>query len=133
MSTTSERERELRAKYLDWCSARLADRFLALSPDEIYELAERASRVRDQTLESSTPAVTAAESAQPAVDADVQRQSRAELESDTFRALVTRVAEVLADTLPSYEEWAAEYEREPARLDRELLGFWKENLKATGQ
>lgn len=30
----------LRAKYLDWCSARVAERFLRLTPDEIYELAQ---------------------------------------------------------------------------------------------
>ena len=32
-------EGTLRAKYLDWCSARLAERFLDLSPEEIYALA----------------------------------------------------------------------------------------------
>lgn len=30
-------ERTLRAKYADWCSARLADRFLELTPEEAYE------------------------------------------------------------------------------------------------
>jgi hypothetical protein len=35
--------RILEAKYLDWCSARLADRFLRLTPDEIYDLAQEGS------------------------------------------------------------------------------------------
>ena len=34
----------LRTKYLDWCSARIADRFLRLPPDEIYDLAHEVSR-----------------------------------------------------------------------------------------
>lgn len=34
----------LRAKYLDWCSAQIADRFLRLPPAEIYELAHEVSR-----------------------------------------------------------------------------------------
>jgi len=29
----------LRAKYLDWCSARVAEHCLALTPDQIYQLA----------------------------------------------------------------------------------------------
>ena len=34
----------LRAKYLDYCSAQIADLLLYLSPDEIFVLAERAGR-----------------------------------------------------------------------------------------
>jgi hypothetical protein len=34
-----EAERVLRAKYFDWCSARIAERFMELSVPEIYELA----------------------------------------------------------------------------------------------
>ena len=43
MALDPEAGRVLRAKYLDWCSARIADRFLRLTPEEIYKLAERAS------------------------------------------------------------------------------------------
>ena len=35
-------ERVLRAKYLDWCSARVANRIFTLPPDRIYDLAQRA-------------------------------------------------------------------------------------------
>ena len=132
MSTASERE--LRAKYLDWCSARLADRFLALSPDEIYELAERASQVREPALEPTAASGSGLESPEPARDSDARPESPINwLEPDNFRVLVTRVAEVLADTLPSFEEWSAEYQKAPARFDRELLGFWKENLRDSDQ
>ncbi len=49
------------------------------------------------------------------------------LEQDNFRVLVARVAEVLADTLPSFEEWVVAYENGPQKFDDEMLGFWKEN------
>lgn len=40
MAVLAADEPVLRAKYLDWCSARIAERFLRLTPDEIYELAQ---------------------------------------------------------------------------------------------
>ncbi len=121
--------RELRAKYLDWCSARLADRFLALSPDEIYELAERASLGR----EPEADAVVASGAAAAVHPSGYQWPpptafSEPWREPANFRVLVARVAEVLADTLPSFEQWAKAYERTPERFEDELLGFWKENL-----
>ena len=39
---TAEADSVLRAKYLDYCSARIAEHLLSLSPDEIYLLAEEA-------------------------------------------------------------------------------------------
>ena len=48
----------LRAKYLDWCSARIAERFLALSPDEIYQLAERATDGQAETVRALPPLST---------------------------------------------------------------------------
>src|SRR5687768_7814714 len=129
MRPSNAREPELRAKYLDWCSARLADHFLALSPDEIYEMAERASHGR----EPETDAVVATGASGPNElqwqrDGLTLRIPDAWREHQTFRVLVARVTEVLADTLPSFEEWSAAYEREPERYDDELLGFWKEKL-----
>jgi hypothetical protein len=127
MGPPDARENELRAKYLDWCSARLADHFLALSPDEIYELAERASHGR----EPETDAVVAGRASARQQLSWQEHSSSATVsldESDVFRVLVARVTEVLADTLPTYEEWAAEYQRDPGRYDVELLGFWKEKV-----
>ena len=105
-------ERVLRAKYLDWCSARIAERLLELTPDEIYELGQRASR--ETTMDSRGATV---------VSGDDWVSGHAE----AFRTMVERVTEVLADTvaLPAYEEWVEAYRRTPERYDEELLGFWK--------
>lgn len=127
-------ERILRAKYLDWCSARIAERFLALSPDEIYQLAERASRGQPdpagpQALLSSHNFL----SPQPDWHAAVEHAATAVVEdgsdeSVTFHAIVARVTEVLADDLelPTLEEWGAAYSEAPEEFDPDLLGFWKE-------
>jgi hypothetical protein len=107
-------ERVLRAKYLDWCSARIAERFLELTPEEIYELGQRASR--ETTVVSR--------------GASVVSGGWSSADSEAFRTLVERVTEVLADTvvLPPFEEWAEAYRRSPDRYDEELLGFWKESV-----
>ena len=128
MGPPNARENELRAKYLDWCSARLADHFLALSPDEIYELAERASHGRepetDAVVASRVPGAPHGQW-QPERSAPIPNLVS---EPETFRVLVARVTEVLADTLPTFEEWSAAYKAEPGRYDDELLGFWREKL-----
>lgn len=102
----------LRAKYLDWCSAQIADRFLSLSPDEIFELAERASQ-------------GAGLSAGPALST-----SLADGDLSSYRAVVEQVTEVLARELelPSLIEWQKMYENDPAAIDEQLLGFWREKL-----
>jgi hypothetical protein len=107
-------DRVLRAKYLDWCSARIAERFLELTPEEIYELGQRASR-ETTTVSRGAPVVSGG--------------SREE-DAESFRAMVVRVTEVLAGTvvLPTYREWVKAYEQSPARYDEELLGFWRESL-----
>lgn len=100
-----------RAKYLDWCSAQVADHFLALSPDEIFELAERAGR---EDAESSGRSLSAS----------------AEDELASYRAMVERVTGVLARQLdlPGFEEWMEMYRQNPAAVEAQLLGFWKESL-----
>ncbi len=114
-------DRVLRAKYLDWCSARIAERFLQLTPDEIYELAQQASRERTTVPRGAIVASGAA------VDTAAPWARDAE-PVESFRWIVERVTEVLASTvpLPDFEEWVASYRRSPGRYDDELLGFWKE-------
>lgn len=104
----------LRAKYLDWCSARIAERFLQLTPDEIYELAQRASSGRTQSRDASSASSAATVSATSPVE--------------SFRQIVERVTGVLATDidLPAFADWSAAYRENPARYDDELLGFWKE-------
>ena len=91
----------LRAKYLDWCSARITEQFLALAPEEIYEMAR------------------------PAESAEAGRRSSGG--GDSYRVLVQRVTEQLLSrmTLPGFEEWSRGYAADPSRYDAELLGFWE--------
>ena len=100
----------LRAKYLDWCSAQVADHFLALSPAEIFEIAERAAR-----------------------DSDVSRrpsswQGEEVVEDHSYRRLVERVTEVLWQQLelPTFEVWEEQYRRNPEAIEEQLLGFWRD-------
>jgi hypothetical protein len=104
-------ERIIRAKYLDWCSARIAERFLQLTPEEIYELAETASRDDDESLRGAV--------AVPGRGGDDM----------PFRWMVGRVTEALAVSLrlPTLEEWWAAYSEAPERYESELLGFWRES------
>lgn len=109
------RDRTRRAKYLDWCSARLAERFLDLSPEEVYDLAQRAG---------------AGETADPGPKRD-ESGGRVTLPPPThesYRDLVQRVTESLLErsSLPTFEQWSAAYDETPERFDAELLGFWRE-------
>jgi hypothetical protein len=127
----------LRAKYLDWCSARIAERFLAMSPDELYERAEQAS---DGTANQATPKAALSPSTDfssqsaphdwhAAIDlAATTVADPAYADATTFRAVIARVTELLADEmeLPTFEEWSAAYTEAPEEFDRDMLGFWKE-------
>jgi len=122
-------ERILRAKYLDWCSARVADRFLALTPDEIYELAEKATHGRPLVANPVASLSSISSSSDTALDWQNPLDPNTALsDAEPFRALVAKVTEVLADRigLPTFEEWSAAYQESPADFDGDLLGFWKE-------
>ncbi|MDH3223641.1 MAG: hypothetical protein OEO23_07985 [Gemmatimonadota bacterium] len=90
--------RVLRAKYRDYCSARVADVLLSLSPDEIYIIAEAEARKLNegQTPDSYTEAVEFA-----------TRRVRHQL------------------NLPDFSAWADAYRTEPGRFDPLLLGLWE--------
>lgn len=105
-------ERVLRAKYLDWSSAQVADYFLALSPDDIFELAERASRGSHEPSGRS-------------LAASVEEEGLS-----AYRMLVERVTEVLAAqmNLPTFDEWLELYRADPAAVDDQLLGFWRDQI-----
>lgn len=92
----------------------MADQFLALSPDEIFELAERAAREDDGV---------------PGRSSSTLLEEVRDLSS--YRVLVERVTEVLADhmELPDYAEWVELYRRSPESVESQLLGFWKEQLE----
>jgi hypothetical protein len=129
----------LRAKYLDWCSARIAERFLAMSPEELYERAEQASHgaaiqaTPKATLSPSedVSAFNAPRDWHAAIDQAVTAVADPSYsEATTFRAVIARVTELLADEmeLPTFEEWSAAYSEAPEEFDRDMLGFWKEGL-----
>jgi hypothetical protein len=135
MAGSRDEDPVLRAKYLDWCSARIAERFLELSPDEIYELAERATReqaVQAGPLASLLPS-NASLPSEPDWRAAIEHAVTAVADETTedaasYRAMIARVTEVLADEmeLPTFEEWSAAYSEAPDEFDSDMLGFWKE-------
>ncbi len=94
-------ERVLRAKYLDYCSSRVAEHLLLLSPDEIYVLAQEELRGGGTKSEPS------------------------------YAQLVRLATEGVAQrlTLPPFEQWADEYKRNPARYDDQLMGLWESELE----
>jgi hypothetical protein len=100
---TADRGEEavLRAKYLDYCSAQLADLLLYLSPDEIFLLAEKAQR-------SEGPAGPG---------------SYMHMMQTATTWLSTRVS------LPTFEEWLEDYRANPERYERYLLGLWESDVE----
>lgn len=111
-----EFDRTRRAKYLDWCSARLAERFLDLTPEQIYQLA----RPEEARLSSES--------------GGARRMTLPLPTHQDYRTLVQRVTDVLLERtpLPTYEQWSAAYDETPERFDVELLGFWKEAVGESG-
>ena len=90
-------ETVLRAKYLDYCSARVAELLLHLSPDETYLLAEKAAR------------------------------SRGEEPASSYMEIVEAATQWLAGrvTLPPFEEWVEDYRANPEQYESDLLGLWR--------
>jgi hypothetical protein len=94
----------LRAKYLDFCSARVAEALLSLSPDEMFLLAEDAAR------EASTP-----------------RPDPLGYE-DMVRLATERLSRRL--DLPSYKAFREAYRKDPTSFDREMMGLWESDPSA---
>jgi hypothetical protein len=87
---------DLRSKYLDYCSARISEIFLALSDDRIYDMMEEAAR--EAGLDPGELG---------------------------YRTQVRLVTEKLRDSvpLPEMEEWVREYREDPERFEPYLLGL----------
>lgn len=101
----AEPEAVLRAKYLDYCSAQVADILLLLSPDEMFVLAHDAAR-----------------------EAGVS----GELGYDRIVDLATgRVTQKLA--LPSFEVWVRDYQADPDRYEESLMGLWKSDVQGSSE
>lgn len=95
-------EAELRAKYLEYCSARISEVFLSLSDERTYQLLEEAARDAGVDIGS------------------LGFQSKMRLVTRKLRASVP---------LPEFESWAAEYEAHPERFEPLLIGLWKEAVE----
>jgi len=97
----AEPEAVLKAKYLDYCSAQVADILLLLSPDEMYLLAQDAAR-----------------------EAGVG----GELRYDQIVDLATgRVSRKLA--LPPFEVWVKDYQADPERYEEFFMGLWEAEVE----
>ena len=93
----------LRAKYLDYCSAQVADLLLYLSPDEIYLLAQRAFRE-----EGGRGDVTYVEMVRVATD-----------------WLSKKIV------LPPFEVWLEDYREHPARYEEYFMGLWRSEVESS--
>ena len=94
-----EDESVLRAKYLDFCSARLSEVFLSLSEDRIYDLVEEAARQGELNV------------------AELAFDEMVRLATEKLRRSVP---------LPDYETWVREYREDPERYEPYLMGLWRE-------
>jgi hypothetical protein len=108
-----------------------------MSPDEIYQLAERATHGQAESASALPPlsSFNFPNSTQPDWHAAIDQAVTAVADSDSeeaasFRSVVARVTEVLADEmeLPTFEEWSAAYSEAPEDFEPEMLGFWKSEV-----
>ena len=92
----------LTAKYLDFCSARLAEVFLSLSDERIYRLVEEAAR-----------------------------EGRLNVAELSFEEMVSLVTEKLRQSvpLPDLETWAEEYREDPEQFEPYLMGLWERSVE----
>lgn len=97
-STRDESIAVLRAKYLDYCSAQLAEILLYLSPDEIYTIAQRAAR----------------ESEGSSVGGSYDRMVQV-----ATRWLSRKFP------LPPFEVWVQDYREHPDRYEEYFMGLWE--------
>ena len=93
----------LRAKYADFCSAQLTEICLSLSDERIYELVQEEAHRRNVSGTNLG-----------------------------FRRMVQLATTRLRESvpLPDFETWKVDYESEPERYDRYLLGLWRQSAAA---
>lgn len=98
---SDESETTLRAKYLDYCSAQLADLLLYLTPDEIFLVAHQVTG-RDGDERGDTSYVSMMEVA--------------------TEWLASRVP------LPPFEIWVEDYRAHPERYETYFMGLWESEI-----
>jgi hypothetical protein len=87
----------LRAKYLDYCSAQIADLLVYLSPDEIYLLAHRAYREQGG-------------------EGDISYVDMVRVATDWLSRRIT---------LPPFEVWLEDYREHPELYEEYFMGLWE--------
>lgn len=95
----------LRRKYLDYCSARVAEVLVSMSPDEMYVLAQ-----------------------------EVAAEAGARIgEPPSFSMIVGLATERLSRelSLPPFDDWAVAYAEDPEAFERQMLGLWEEDVGTT--
>ena len=100
-------DRVLRAKYLDYCSARVAEVLLRLTADDMYVLAQ-----------------------------EVAGESGGENEEVPSFGTIVRLAteRITRDlSLPDFSDWVGEYRKDPERFEHEMIGLWEADLKPSNQ
>lgn len=102
-SSSAEPRDVLRAKYLDYCSARLCDVFLELEEERVFELARAAEK------KAGVP--------QGAL---------------SFRQIAGLLVEQLMDdiALPDFDVWVDSYREHPEEYEPYLLGLWKTQVES---
>jgi hypothetical protein len=106
-------EPSLRIKYLDWCSAKIAEHIFALDPDGFWLLAQRAGEASRVPAAVSAPGWGGDEIVESLVGTGEA--------AERLRQLILAVHRELE--LPDPETWARMYEADPATFEREMLGF----------
>jgi hypothetical protein len=104
-SGSKEPREVLRAKYLDYCSAQVADLLLYLSPDEIYLLAQRAHRERGG-------------------QGDLSYVEMVNIATDWLSRKVK---------LPPFEVWTVDYLEHPDRYEEYFMGLWESEAEVPGE
>ncbi len=94
----SDPDEMLRAKYHDFCSARVVELLLELSPDEMYVLAEAAAGGPGERGSLSYNRIVQLATARITQDAD----------------------------LPTFAEWAEAYRAAPEKFDDLIMGLWED-------
>ncbi|MGD2152170.1 MAG: hypothetical protein PVG79_02810 [Gemmatimonadales bacterium] len=99
----ADSEEVLRAKYLDYCSARLCDVFMQLEEERVFELAKLA-----------------------------EERAGIEQGALSFQQIADLLVEKLMDdlALPDFTTWAQAYQENPEHFDPYLLGLWKGTVES---
>ncbi len=93
----------LRAKYLDYCSARVAEVVLRLTADDMYVLAQEVAGENEGVPSFNT----------------------------IVRLATERITRGLS--LPNFWDWVDEYRKNPEGFEQEMIGLWEADVQMSNQ